>query len=139
MLIFSSFSTKMQWVHFLVLQFVDSLSRGMQIQLKHINFTRRFEGSSSHLPLFATTQEGRAEGYNDDNNNNWSGGQRGRGKRDSSIGVFLTQGQELRRPITLCVVGTILNSLSKSVNVSLNILFYFVKIVISVKNHDFTQ
>ena len=65
----------------------------MQIYLKNVNFARRFEGSSSHLPLFAITYEGRVEGYNNDNNDNtWSGGQRGWEKCDSSIGVFVTQG-----------------------------------------------
>ena len=48
----------------------------MQIYFKHVDFARRFEGSSPHLPLFAITYEGRVEGYNN-SNNTWSGGQRG--------------------------------------------------------------
>ena len=81
-------------MYFLVLQFVDSLSNEMQMYLKHVNFTMRFEGSSPHLPLFAITYEGRVEGYNnnDKDNNTRSGGQRGWEKCDSSIGVFVTQG-----------------------------------------------
>ena len=62
----------------------------MQIYLKNVNFARRFEGSSSHLPLFAITYEGGVEGYN--NNDTGSGGQRGWEKCDSTLGVFVTQG-----------------------------------------------
>ena len=66
----------------------------MQIYLKNVNFARRFEGSSSHLPLFAITCEGGVEGYNnnDDDDNTGSGGQRGWEKCDSTIEVFVTQG-----------------------------------------------
>ncbi len=49
-------------------------------------------------------------GGGNDRNNNKSGGQRGLEKCASSFSVFVTQGSELRMPMTLRVVGNVLKT-----------------------------